>query len=450
MLERSDLMAYYEGTGGGVSRPNPPTYPSTQIPQWVLDEIEKNKPKPAPKPKLYNPYNPEDATYNPPSKPAAPKPKPAAPIVPTASAPANPTSTPKIGNDTQIDITPMSLPVDTVTETPTETVDPNQVMIDYINQLKAAQLASRMAGLQNMLNSGMTNLANEEATIAPQYYDKRNQAAAASDVGAMNFAQFMASRGIKGNAGAMPEIYRQGGLNAEIGSLNRQEQGAKDTIARNRTELQNAYNSDVAAAQADVESQAMQSLINQMNTNKQFGLQEAALTGNLNGGRTLAGQQFDYSKDPMNPSNVNTMLNNQLLQKQVDAYRDPQTQQNWDNAMELWKTRGVADSYISSVLGVPINAKTSDYDMQIRQLQEQAAARKASAEAAAAKTTFNSNTTNTVDDYAATINSQWVPNSSNGLTAINTGAIQSYIDSLILSGVDPAITDALAARYGIQ
>ena len=63
----------------------------------------------------------------------------------------------------------------------------------------------------------------QESTIKDTYYNQRNRAAADADVGAYNFAQYMASRGIKGNAGAMPEIYRNVGLQNRLGGLGQQE-----------------------------------------------------------------------------------------------------------------------------------------------------------------------------------------------------------------------------------
>ncbi len=78
--------------------------------------------------------------------------------------------------------------------------------------------------------------------------------------GAMNFAQYMAARGgIKGGAaGAMPEDIPAGGLQGQIGALDRQEAANLAAIERQRSNVESGYASDVAAANADVESQAMQ------------------------------------------------------------------------------------------------------------------------------------------------------------------------------------------------
>lgn len=147
----------------------------------------------------------------------------------------------------------------------------------YIGQLADAQRASRIAALDKARSNAMTALDTEQANIAPVYYDKRNQAAAQSDVGAMNFAQYMAARGIKGAAGAMPEIYRNASLQGQLGALDRQEASQLGAIERQRANVESGYASDVAAAEADIQSQAMQNAINQMNADREFAMQQAAL-----------------------------------------------------------------------------------------------------------------------------------------------------------------------------
>jgi hypothetical protein len=173
---------------------------------------------------------------------------------------------------------------------------------EYINQLKEATRRSRIAALDKARTTALAGLETEKANVAPTYYDARNRAAAASDVGAMNFAQYMAARGIKGAAGAMPEIYRQAGLQGQIGALDRAEANALANIERQRSNIESGYASDVAAAEADVESQAMQALIDQWNANRQYELQKATLTGSLGDQRTLAGLAYDWSRSPSNPA----------------------------------------------------------------------------------------------------------------------------------------------------
>lgn len=145
----------------------------------------------------------------------------------------------------------------------------------YIQQLAEAQRRSRISALDKQRTSSLSALDNEKAGISPTYYDKRNQAAAASDVGAMNFANYMAARGIRGAAGAMPEIYRNAGLQGQIGALDRQEASNIAAIESQRANIESGYASDVASANADTESQAMQSQISQWNADRSYALEKA-------------------------------------------------------------------------------------------------------------------------------------------------------------------------------
>ncbi len=147
---------------------------------------------------------------------------------------------------------------------------------ERINQLKEAQRASKIAALDSAKNSALTALDTERDNISPTYYDKRNQAAAASDVGAMNFANYMAARGIKGAAGAMPEIYRNAGLQGQIGALDQQEASDLSAIEKQRANIETNYASDVAAAESEIEAQAMQASIDQYNADRAYALQQAA------------------------------------------------------------------------------------------------------------------------------------------------------------------------------
>lgn len=166
------------------------------------------------------------------------------------------------GKGTQIaPITPTTpvnpLPQQSVISQP----DPMEEYRRMQDELKAAQRQSRIKGLDKARANALSALDTEQANVAPTYYNKRNQAAAASDVGAMNFANYMAARGIKGAAGAMPEIYRQAGLQSQIGALDQAEAQTMADIERQRAGINSAYEFDVAQANADVESQAMQNMI---------------------------------------------------------------------------------------------------------------------------------------------------------------------------------------------
>ena len=294
--------------------------------------------------------------------------------------------------------------------------------------------SSNLTSFQNALDAAMQAYDTEGAAITPAYYEKRRQATGASDIGAMNFAQYMASRGIKGSAGAMPEIYRNAGLNQQIGALNQAEAADVSDLAGRRSTTQNAYNAnvanlenayntdlaalnadyearklgiqnsydaDVAGANADIDAQGLQAYIDQMNADRAYGLQEAAMTGYLNGTPTLEGMQYQQSQqdaqrqqwldtigqysndyqaeidkisadnDPSNDWQLAYLRNarQQKLQQQAEqqaaaaAQESEDAQQAYKNALQMWQTYGTATSQIASVLGVPVGARTADYNI---------------------------------------------------------------------------------------
>ena len=156
----------------------------------------------------------------------------------------------------------------------------NSQYSDIQSQMKAladAKRQSQIAGLSKSRDNALAGLDTQKAAIEPYYYDKRNQAAARSDVGAMNFAQYMAGRGVQGNAGAMPEMYRNAGLQSQIGALDQQQASDLAGIERNRANINTNYESDVAAANADIDAQQLQNFITQMNADRSYQAQQDAL-----------------------------------------------------------------------------------------------------------------------------------------------------------------------------
>jgi hypothetical protein len=277
-----------------------------------------------------------------------------------------------------------------------------QMMDEYrseINRLADAQRQSRIAGLSKARDSALSGLEGEKATIDPYYYDKRNQAAGASDVSAMNFAQYMAGRGIKGSAGAMPEIYRNAALQSQIGALDKQQAAEHADIARRKSEIESAYQSDVAGANADIDAQTMQNMINQMVTLQQqreaqrvadLAAQGMTSTGNLTlQGRNaqnaeyerqaalLAAQYYDDIQayiDTLDPNDPRIpylhaarreKINTQAEQKAAAmAAASEAEQQAWNNAFKLFQQTGrITSAEQAQILGLPMNATVADVDI---------------------------------------------------------------------------------------
>lgn len=131
-----------------------------------------------------------------------------------------------------------------------------------LNALKEFQKQQAIAGLDKAKNASLSNLAADKATIQPKYYNNRAETSTASQLGAKNLAEYMASRG-QSSAGAsmQGELNRTNQLSGDINNWKTQEQSALNSNAKQVTDTNNAYNSDLAASNAGIEAEGMKQLI---------------------------------------------------------------------------------------------------------------------------------------------------------------------------------------------
>jgi hypothetical protein len=261
-----------------------------------------------------------------------------------------------------------------------------QQQAQYEAQLKAlkeAQIQSRINALDSQRSGALSSLDSEKATISPMYYDKRNQAAAASDKGALNFAQFMASRGVQGNAGAMPEIYRNAALQGQIGALNQQEASDLSNIEARRSQINSAYERDVAAARAEAESQALQNTLNMQMQAQKDALEQARYDTQM---KTQADvTAYNRLQDTKNEY-ANTVSrfgdNYQAEYDKVANDGDPSNdwqlailaaarQKKIDEANKKYQQQGYVSEDIAAALNLPVGTMTEAYKKQ----QQEAAAK---------------------------------------------------------------------------
>ena len=200
---------------------------------------------------------------------------------------------------------------------------------DLINQLKNAQIESKTAQLDAMRTNAKSGA--EQAA-----YDAGNQAASASDIGRMNFAQYSAGKGVQGNAGNMPEIYAQNALQGQLGKINSDKQNQFNSIDNN-------YYADLKSAQDNANATALQQILDkqkadqeQANADRQYQLQVGNATGTINGIKTLDAQKMDYQASRDNVLDEQWMKNYNLeQQKQLAtiAYQNGQLSQDEYNGV---------------------------------------------------------------------------------------------------------------------
>lgn len=262
-------------------------------------------------------------------------------------------------------------------------------------ELAEAQRQSKIAALGKKKEQALSSLQAEEAALKPMYYDLRNRAAAQSDIGAKNFAEYMAAQGIRGSAAGLPEIYRNATLQGQLGALNRQEAAERADIARRRSGIESAYESDYAAAMADIDAQALQNYIDNMRMIQAQRAADLAAQGKTSTGElTLQGRQAQQNELAQQAAllaaryyddiqaYINTLDPNDPLvpylyaerQKKIQAEAEKaaaaaaaqsEAQQTaWKNAFELFKSVGrITSAEQAQILGLPMNATVADVDI---------------------------------------------------------------------------------------
>ncbi|NSW92868.1 MAG: LysM peptidoglycan-binding domain-containing protein [Firmicutes bacterium] len=155
---------------------------------------------------------------------------------------------------------------------------------DYINEYKEALRKSRIAALDKARQGALSTLRAEESAIAPQYAASRQQAVALSDLGAKNFAEYLAKRGLRSSgAASQGQIAQNVALQNIMGELSRGETQALSDIARRRSDIETGYQTDVANVQADIEASVLPQLIQQLNAERQYALQQQQLAAQIAG-----------------------------------------------------------------------------------------------------------------------------------------------------------------------
>lgn len=192
---------------------------------------------------------------------------------------------------------PQSLAVNT-------TVNP---AVDTQAKMQAMQDAARQrlyAGFDKSKNAALSNISAERTKVQPRFSQARNDVAVQGQMQAQNFAEYIANRGLR-NSGENDQarLMQNVGLQNQIGGLRQQESQAYTDLDRRTTDVENAYQSDMSAAEAGLQSDYLKNTIDQYNQDRNYGVNMAGITGVYDGQRTLAGQQFDWNRSPSNPEN---------------------------------------------------------------------------------------------------------------------------------------------------
>lgn len=146
---------------------------------------------------------------------------------------------------------------------------------DDLNRLKTAQRDAAIADLQNTRNQALSNLEAERTQNASLYNQQRSTANAQNRLSARNFQEYLASTG-RANSGlsAQARLQNANNLNTNLNYLNAGEAGALADINRRTTLANDAYNTGLAGANAQIEANYIQNLLNERDKQLQRDLQE--------------------------------------------------------------------------------------------------------------------------------------------------------------------------------
>lgn len=171
-----------------------------------------------------------------------------------------------------------------------------------LNNLKNAQRNAAVANLENTRNQALSNLQAEQQKNAASYNQQRSTANAQNRMSAKNFQEYLASTG-RANSGlnAQARMQNANNLNTSLNTLNAGESAALADINRRTTDANNAYNTGLASANAQIEADYIKNLLDQRN-------QELA--------RDLQERQFQES---IRQFNENLALQKQQLQQRFSS-----------------------------------------------------------------------------------------------------------------------------------
>ena len=235
-------------------------------------------------------------------------------------------------------------------------------------------LNAAVADLQKTRDTALSNLQAEEAQIKPTYEAQRSTANANNRVAARNFQEYLANTGrANSGIGAQYEMSRQNSLQNGLNSINAAEAQSIADIARRRTDAQNAYNSGLASANAQVEANYIQNLLNQAqqqwerefaqkqfneqvrqyNLNRQDALRKSFSSGGGSSSRSTSSGKKTTKKTAINNNNNKTSNNQDYAVKAVrspNSFSDDIARKYYVSAIQPVASRSQLDYAITQGL----------------------------------------------------------------------------------------------------
>lgn len=144
-----------------------------------------------------------------------------------------------------------------------------------LKNMKNAQKNAAMADLQATRDKTLSDLQAEQTANKATYNTQRSTANVQNRLGAKNFQEYLANTG-RANSGisAQARLQNQNNLNTSLNNINSAESASNVDIERRRTDTNNAYNSGLASANANIEANYISNLLAQRQKAAELALQE--------------------------------------------------------------------------------------------------------------------------------------------------------------------------------
>jgi hypothetical protein len=337
-----------------------------------------------------------------------------------------------------------------------------------IEQQAQQQMAAQAAAIQAARDRQVSDYNSQIAAAPQQYQPLRNEASYAGAKNLQAAKEVMAAQGLQ-NSGdnVSAQIQTNTATQNNINALNQDEQNLVNQLKKAISDANSAADVQTLQSNADINAQKLQSLLNQTNADRSYGLDVAGLTGTFNNQRTLAGQQLDtqnqqwkqqfnyqQNRDKVDDSHWQQTFDHQ---KQRDSVADTQ----WQKEMNLnlrQQSFTEAQAKIENALAQKrINMEGASQALQWAKFNADNDPNSWDNKLKRQEFDYNNNkmAEDKISGFTTSIENQFAKPSYDSLgqksgSYYDYAGIKKYIDGLISSGVSKDIVNSLASRYGIR
>jgi hypothetical protein len=143
------------------------------------------------------------------------------------------------------------------------TLRPATSQADYINAMYDANEQKQRAALETAYDANVATLDRQAATIAPQFQQAANAAAAQSAVAQAAFNERAAAAGMNTGAGSQAALAQNNAFVSNVSAIRQAESEALADVEAKRADLATQYQKAIAEAVANNEAERAQALYNE-------------------------------------------------------------------------------------------------------------------------------------------------------------------------------------------